>query len=455
MKRAFRLTALIAALLLVLGSSFGCGKKLPDEESHHSTINVFRPFYKAHSPREGEFGAPAYLTSADSAFSYGVFYPKSDLTFIDESISAFLSGQISSLTKSCREENQKGELSMDYSCIQAGEKLAGVYFYGKLYIDQSENSVNENLLLDLANKTVLEPSSVFSSEDKLRSHLTEEEFSLLTYEELLSRFICSDTGVIFFRRDHTELSLPYGQLKDAFSESFAALMGDYLSADPTDPTDPTDTGDPGETPSAGPHLIALTFDDGPSTLTDDFLEYLEEQGIRATFFVNGYQIERREQVLKDMAAAGHEIGCHTWKHEKLTTLTKEEIKANLKRTNDYIKDLTGRTVTLVRPPYGAVNDTVRQAVSELGLYLVNWSVDTEDWSNKNPDTMLEICKATTYDGCIVLMHDSYPTTLEGLKKIVSYYKGQGYEFVTVSELFEDSGVAMQAGMIHRSTKSIK
>ncbi|SES34804.1 Polysaccharide deacetylase [Streptomyces sp. yr375] len=135
-----------------------------------------------------------------------------------------------------------------------------------------------------------------------------------------------------------------------------------------------------------------------------------------------------------MAKAGHEIGNHSWSHADLTRLAPDAMRDQITRTNAAVKAATGNNPTLLRPPYGAVNDAVRQTA---GLPVALWNLDTEDWkyrdSTKVADTVLNNAKS----GDIVLLHDIHPTSVDAVPRILAGFKEQGYHFVTVSHLRAD------------------
>ncbi|KAK3834046.1 MAG: hypothetical protein J3R72DRAFT_372342 [Linnemannia gamsii] len=126
----------------------------------------------------------------------------------------------------------------------------------------------------------------------------------------------------------------------------------------------------------------LTFDDGPEPgVTEALFGLLKEKKVTATFFVTGMKSSKAPWLLQDTIDQGHHLASHTWSHSGLTTLTNEEIVAELKWTEKYIFDHTGYKVKYYRPPYGDVDNRVRAIARELGFKTVIWSNDwdTQDW----------------------------------------------------------------------------
>ena len=178
--------------------------------------------------------------------------------------------------------------------------------------------------------------------------------------------------------------------------------------------------------------IALTFDDGPhQTVTDIILEVLKKHQVKATFFVLGQNIVENIDVLHRINEQGHEVANHSWSHRNLTGLTKEEVNEEINRTNAVIFDAIHVYPKAYRPPYGAIDDHVREAIE---LTPVLWNIDTLDWQHKTPSTTLEKVKQQVKENGIVLMHDIHPESAQALDFIITFLIDEGYEFVTTSEL---------------------
>ena len=179
-------------------------------------------------------------------------------------------------------------------------------------------------------------------------------------------------------------------------------------------------------------VVALTFDDGPDgKTTPQALDILAKYKIKATFFVQGKNIADNESILKRMQSEGHEVGNHSWNHPVLTKLSLEDAKKQITDTEDAIKSVLGKSTKLMRPPYGAISDDIRNS---LDLSFIMWNVDSLDWKSKNEAAILTEIQHQTSDGAIILMHDIHQPSVNSLPKVIEYLQGQGYSFVTVSEL---------------------
>jgi len=183
--------------------------------------------------------------------------------------------------------------------------------------------------------------------------------------------------------------------------------------------------------------IALTFDDGPGEHTERLLDILKSYGARATFFVIGNTLANAPATLKRASLEGHEIGNHTLTHSPLSYMTNEVRISELSETNRAIFEITGKTPTLCRPPFGDFSDEVGLAGADLGLSFIKWSVDTMDWKSLDSDAVFAVITENACDGDIVLCHDVHKTTVDAMERAVPWLTGRGFELVTVSELLSD------------------
>ncbi|WP_239257153.1 polysaccharide deacetylase family protein [Listeria ilorinensis] len=178
--------------------------------------------------------------------------------------------------------------------------------------------------------------------------------------------------------------------------------------------------------------IALTFDDGPNfKTTPQILATLEKYHAKATFFVVGKEVQKNPGIVQKEFELGHQVGNHSWDHPQLTKLSNEDIAQQILSTQLIVYEQTGRFPDCVRPPYGAVS---KETAATIGLPIIQWSVDTEDWKVKNAAKITNSVIKHAYDGAIVLMHDSHQFTADSLDQTLKKLQEQGYQFVTVNEL---------------------
>ena len=193
--------------------------------------------------------------------------------------------------------------------------------------------------------------------------------------------------------------------------------------------------------------IALTFDDGPGDFTDELLDCLIENNAHATFFMVGKEIENHPETVRRMVEAGCELGNHTYDHTDLTTLTAQQMQETIGATDQLLLELTGQGASVLRPPYGNVNDLV---LSTVGTPMILWSIDTLDWKTLNPKKTVKTIKKEVCDGAVILMHDIHAETVEAARTIIPWLIEEGYELLTVHELAKTFGTDLTTGTTYRS-----
>ncbi|KAG8890033.1 chitin deacetylase, partial [Tulasnella sp. 332] len=172
----------------------------------------------------------------------------------------------------------------------------------------------------------------------------------------------------------------------------------------------------------------VSYDDGPTPYTVDLLNFMSDVDIKSTFFIVGSRAISWSQTLQAEYMAGHQLSVHTWSHPYLTTLTNEEIIAELGWTREAIRQITGVSPNTMRPPYGDIDDRVRAICQAMGMTPIIWTsvngqdFDTNDWhipSGVSVDTVVETfdnilseAAGTISTGFIVLAHDLYPQTVD-------------------------------------------
>ena len=193
-------------------------------------------------------------------------------------------------------------------------------------------------------------------------------------------------------------------------------------------------------------LVAFTFDDGPSKYTLDIANILEEYNASATFFEVGYNIKAHPEITKELSERGFEIANHTTDHSKLTKLTEVKYLSKINDNNALFKELTGKDMPYLRPPYGSYNDKIKASA---GVPIVTWSLDTRDWESRNKDKVIEMVMNNIKEGDIILFHDLYESTRDAVKELMPLLKEQGYQAVSVGELFKSKGITLEAGTSYR------
>lgn len=192
------------------------------------------------------------------------------------------------------------------------------------------------------------------------------------------------------------------------------------------------------------HVVALTFDDGPSSYTSAVLDVLKREQVHATFFLIGQQVAGGASLARRMLAEGHMIGDHTWSHANVSG-GGAFASGQISSTASAIQRATGFRPCLFRAPYGAVSSSLIGVAHGLGMTTVEWDVDPRDWALPGSGAIYSRIVGSTHNGSIVLMHDGggpRSQTLAALPDIIRTLKARGYGFVTVAEL---TGASLRYG----------
>ncbi|TDU04273.1 peptidoglycan/xylan/chitin deacetylase (PgdA/CDA1 family) [Streptomyces sp. 846.5] len=184
--------------------------------------------------------------------------------------------------------------------------------------------------------------------------------------------------------------------------------------------------------------VALTFDDGPDPVhTRRVLEILDRYGARATFFCVGHHVAALPDLVRRIAAAGHELGNHSWSHPFLPDLTPDQLREQIDRTAEALARLTGEAPTWFRPPYGALTPEVLAALEGHPTTLTMWDVDSRDWTRPGPERIAATVLDAAGPGSVVLMHEGAGDrgqTVRALPSIIEGLLERGLELVPVGEL---------------------
>lgn len=181
--------------------------------------------------------------------------------------------------------------------------------------------------------------------------------------------------------------------------------------------------------------IALTFDDGPSSIcTGRLLDGLKERNVKATFFLIGEYAEENPELVKRIFEEGHLIGNHTYHHVDISRLSDEEAREEIERTDEIVYRITDQHVKYVRPPFGAWQ---RDLELEMEVLPVMWTVDPLDWTTENVDVIVNKVVTEAEEGDIILLHDCYNSSVDAALRIIDILIKEGFEFVTVDEMIMD------------------
>ncbi len=181
--------------------------------------------------------------------------------------------------------------------------------------------------------------------------------------------------------------------------------------------------------------IAISFDCAWGTdHTDAILKALEAGKVRATFFTVQFWAEEHADYLEKIAAAGHEVGTHSATHSYMSRLSEEEIKRELQSSSEVIERVTGKKTELFRPPYGDYDDLLIDTANGMGLFPIQWDVDSLDWKDLSAADIAARILERTKSGSIILCHNNGLNTAEALPLVIDGLRAKGFEFVPVGEL---------------------
>lgn len=197
-------------------------------------------------------------------------------------------------------------------------------------------------------------------------------------------------------------------------------------------------------------LIAFSFDDSPSRTLENILavyaqfnESNPDCPASATIFCNSVKFDAQTpHLLSTCLAMGMELGNHTHSHYDLTTLDEDTLRAEIDKTDKALFALDGKKRHLLRAPFGKTNDLVKEVSS---TPIINWTIDTLDWSGVSEDSIYRTVYENRFSGAIVLMHDGYKHTINALKRLLNDLKTDGYQVVSISQLAKAHGCTLRNG----------
>lgn len=198
-----------------------------------------------------------------------------------------------------------------------------------------------------------------------------------------------------------------------------------------------------------PRKIALTYDDGPNgAYTQRLLEVLAKHDVNATFFLIGRYARQSPQVVREVAAAGHVIGNHTYSHPLLMFETVPQIRAQISECHQAITDAVGEYSNLFRPPFGARRPAVLRIVRSMGFEPVMWSVTGYDWNADSAEKIEQNVIRQVRGGDVILLHDGGHVevgtdrsfSITATDRLIARYKSEGYEFVTIPGMMKEAAL---------------
>lgn len=182
-------------------------------------------------------------------------------------------------------------------------------------------------------------------------------------------------------------------------------------------------------------VLSISFDASwGADKTLSILDILDEHNVKTTFFLVGGWVDKYPDMVKEIAARGHEIGNHSDTHPHMSQLSESDIKDELRIMSDKVEKLTGVRPTLFRPPYGDYNNRVIEVARAEGYECVQWSIDSLDWKDRGTEDIIKQCTYRVDNGDIVLFHNDSNDIANALPTVIKHYQGLGYTIIPVSEL---------------------
>lgn len=196
-------------------------------------------------------------------------------------------------------------------------------------------------------------------------------------------------------------------------------------------------------------IVALTFDDGPSPVwTPRILDELKKADVKATFFMIGHHVQQYPDVARRVAREGHVIANHGYAHSVILYYTPAEIEEEIKYTEHVIRETTGRTTKLFRPPKAWLRDSTKKKIKSMGYEVVLWSLNSKDWAGFPHRHIVRYLAARVRGGDILLFHDSgnifvreggdRGQTVKAVALLIKILREKGFSFVTVEDLMHES-----------------
>lgn len=404
MKRLLYCTLSILAVAAVLGIGIWLTTLKP---SPARALMREHPYVFSETKEWGKAKKERYVESGGCVF---LCYPKTDNKETMEVINGFLAEAKDCYLEFAAEDTARiPRLAIDYTA----EKKAG---YISLILTYSIGSYKED---GQGTDTLLGTRYLYLNEKgtilDLEALLGEEKQEKLKL--LLDRQRLSDEEPVSFTYSEDQVTLKWTE------EEITFTMEEIERAGKIDPDKP---------------MIALTFDDGPGQYTKQFADLLTRYNGHATFFMLGMNVGNYKESVKYAYDQGHEIASHTMRHKNLNLLSVSDAQKEVEDADFAIQAITGEKPKLVRPPYGNANSKVASIINRP---IINWNLDTEDWRTRDAQAVKQAILDGASDGAIILMHEIYESTYEGLSLALDELVKEGYQFVSVSELIEYRQVA--------------
>lgn len=483
MIRRIKLPGWIVIILLLAGIIYGINQVV---------VKVLVESTEPNEPNEKIIDSSVYpglsiktKTKETDLYTLSVSQPYTDNEQINKSINEWIDQQKKEFTsgikesKNMLEENDfRAHLNIQAEPEKIADKIYTLEFKAYQITGEANGmtkmklfviDLNQNKLLQLDDIFQLNEESIKNIQKLIMKELhSNQKISFYIFDDLAKEALKDpdkwkwsvDRDKVTFYFDECEISagaagaievkIPMEKIKPYLNEKFAKKI-DVKIPEKDNSKEEEQYSEDNVTLDPNGKYVALTFDDGPRPdVTPRILDTLKKHDAKATFFMLGSQVEYYPSLANKVEEAGHDIGNHTMNHQDLSILDSNKIKEEAQKSSRIIEKATGQKPTLLRPPYGAWNDSVKRVTKEMGVPMVMWSVDSLDWKSRNAAAVNEEVMSNVAPGSIVLLHDIHPSTADALPQLLSSLEEQGYQMVTVSqllELWDEKGVGPYYGKI--------
>ncbi|HMH69966.1 MAG TPA: polysaccharide deacetylase family protein [Candidatus Saccharimonadales bacterium] len=399
--------------------------------------------------------------------NYDITYPVFHVEKVDMILRNYATHQVDDFLHKLgiKKDDPGSNITIKYTILHYGTRTTTVVFHSReQVVNQPVVESQKMMTFDLVAQTQLDFSAIFNDKkaaEALLARILHDYFQhdtpgvlsspelvhLLTFELAGSRnYTLDDDRLIVYINPHqltsTEGIVPIAIKKEllvnVLKEPFQRVDTSLVQSVVEPPVYAIETM-PHHEVIIDPKgkLLALSFDDGPGSLTPKVLDVLKKYDSRATFFVIGRQVLPFATTVQRTVAEGNEIGNHSWNHPKLTVLSYDHLQQQIQDTQHAIESVAGGyTPVLMRPPEGVYNGAVVSYLNAHGLTMQLWSIDTLDWLNRDSRVVYDRIMAGAADGRVILLHDIHPTSVEAVVRAIPELVSQGYQLVTVSQLHQ-------------------
>lgn len=197
--------------------------------------------------------------------------------------------------------------------------------------------------------------------------------------------------------------------------------------------------------------VAISFDAAwGADKTQQIIDVLKQYDAGATFFLVGFWVDKYPEMVKAIAQAGFEIGTHSNTHPDMAKISQENIAKELDISTEKIKAITGKEVTLFRPPYGSYNNQLISACNQRNLIPIQWDVDSLDWKGLSATEITKRVVTKVESGSIILMHNNADNVVDALKMVLERLTNDGYQITSVGQLVYHSNYTIDRNGVQHS-----